>query len=175
MSPSPRFRRTELVPGQRRRKRRRERAAQRRRRTLVILGICLLIVFGLVAATFGGAAAALNNCSLSSLRPVSQGENSRVYDGNGVLLGYIPTARNRQPTALQNVSTWMQRATIAIEDRRFYQHGGVDWAAKPTISATNAVDASTPPATSSREARRSSRSSSATSTSAATSGRSRGS
>lgn len=127
MSPRPRFRRPELVPGQRRRRRRRERAAQRRRRTLVILGICLLVVFGIVAASFGGAAAALNNCSLSSLKPVSQVANSRVYDGNGVYLGTIPTARNRQPTALQNVSTWMQRATIAIEDRRFYQHGGVDW------------------------------------------------
>ncbi|HEU5213809.1 MAG TPA: PBP1A family penicillin-binding protein [Gaiellaceae bacterium] len=127
MSPPPRLRRPELVPGRRRRRKRRERAARRRRRTLVILGICLLVVFAIIAASFGGAAAALDNCSLDSLRPVSQGENSRVYDGSGVLLGYIPTERNRQPTALQNVSSWMQRATVAIEDRRFYEHGGVDW------------------------------------------------
>ncbi len=144
MSPPSRLRRPELVPGQRRRRRRRERAAQRRRRTLVILGICLLVAFGLVAATFGGAAAALNNCSLNSLQPVSQGQNSIVYDGNGAILGSIPTERNRQVIALQNVSSWMQRATIAIEDRRFYQHGGVDWegilrAAVKDIQAGRAV------------------------------------
>jgi penicillin-binding protein 1A len=127
VSETRRPRRSELVPGQRRRKRRRERAAARRRRTVVILGIVLIVVFAVVAATFGGAAAALNNCSLDSLRPVAQGANSLVYDGNGVRLGYIPTERNRQPVALQNVSKWMQRATIAIEDRRFYEHGGVDW------------------------------------------------
>jgi penicillin-binding protein 1A len=75
---------------------------------------------------------------------VSQGQNSIVYDGNGAILGSIPTERNRQVIALQNVSSWMQRATIAIEDRRFYQHGGVDWegilrAAVKDIQAGRAV------------------------------------
>ena len=25
------------------------------------------------------------------------------------------------------MSPWLQKATVAIEDRRFYQHGGVDY------------------------------------------------
>ena len=28
---------------------------------------------------------------------------------------------------LKQISPWMAKATIAVEDRRFYQHGGVDY------------------------------------------------
>ena len=38
----------------------------------------------------------------------------------------IPAERNRQPVPLSRISPWMPKATVAIEDRRFYQHGGVD-------------------------------------------------
>src|SRR5207245_6388842 len=42
-------------------------------------------------------------------------------------LGAIPAERNRQPVARRKISPWMTKATIAIEDRRFYSHGGVDY------------------------------------------------
>ena len=38
----------------------------------------------------------------------------------------IPAERNRQPVALDKISPWMPKATVAIEDRRFYEHNGVD-------------------------------------------------
>ncbi len=38
----------------------------------------------------------------------------------------IPAERNRQPVPLKRISAWMPKATVAIEDRRFYQHGGID-------------------------------------------------
>ena len=86
----------------------------------------------------------LDKCNLKSLRTVSIGENSLVYDGDGRFVASIPAERNRQPVALQEVSTWMRKATIAIEDRRFYKHGGVDWegilrAAVKDIEAGRAV------------------------------------
>ena len=55
------------------------------------------------------------------------GQNSFVYAADGSLLGSIPAEHNRQPVALSQISPWMSKATIAIEDRRFYQHGGVDY------------------------------------------------
>ena len=81
-------------------------------------------------AVLGGLAAAeafSSSCNLSSLQPVSTEQTSFVYAADGSLLGAIPAERNRQPVALRDVSAWMRKATVAIEDRRFYTHGGVDY------------------------------------------------
>src|SRR5206468_9390341 len=45
---------------------------------------------------------------------------------DGSLLGAIPAERNREPVRLAHVSPWVAKATVAIEDRRFYEHGGLD-------------------------------------------------
>src|SRR5205823_9950716 len=50
-----------------------------------------------------------------------------VYDVNGSLLGSIPAERNRTPVPLPKVSLFTRKATVAIEDHRFYEHGGVDY------------------------------------------------
>jgi penicillin-binding protein 1A len=105
---------------------------KRRRRTAIVAGALLLIVIAIVAAGFGGAAAFEASCSLSELRPVSTGPqggpaNSFVYADNGAFLGTIPAEKNRQPIALAEMGRWMPKATVAIEDRRFYKHGGVDY------------------------------------------------
>jgi penicillin-binding protein 1A len=76
---------------------------------------------------FGGAAAVTASCDLSSLRPVEIGQNSFVYAADGSVLGSIPAERNREPVALRRMTPWLPRATVAIEDRRFYSHGGVDY------------------------------------------------
>src|SRR5207237_8920465 len=73
------------------------------------------------------AAAFQSSCNLSSLRPVAIGQNSFVYAADGSLLGAIPAEQNRQPVRLRHISPWMKKATVAIEDRRFYEHGGVDY------------------------------------------------
>jgi len=117
----------------RRAQKRRLRVQKKRRRHAAIVAIVLvLVVGGIVAVGFGGAAAFESSCSLSELRPVSTGPqggpaNTFVYAANGSLLGSIPAEKNRQPVALSQMSPWMAKATVAIEDRRFYKHGGVDY------------------------------------------------
>jgi penicillin-binding protein 1A len=112
----------------RRRRRARRRARSARRKRFAIVAIVLLVLaVGISAATVGGAAAVGSNCDLTSLRPVSIGQNSFVYAADNSLLGTIPAERNRQPVALKEMSPWLAKATIAIEDRRFYEHGGVDF------------------------------------------------
>jgi penicillin-binding protein 1A len=112
----------------RRRKRRRTRARSRKRHALVVILFAVVVAGGAVAAaTVGGATALGSSCDLSSLRPVSVGENSFVYAADGSLLGAIPSDKNRQPVPLATISPWMRKATIAIEDRRFYEHGGLDF------------------------------------------------
>jgi len=116
-----------LPIGMRSRRRRRQRVRQRRRRLVLWLvgGLALLVVL-LAIGGFGGAAAITSECNLSSLQPVAIGQNSFVYASDGSLLGSIPAERNREPVRLVHVSAWATKATVAIEDRRFYEHGGLD-------------------------------------------------
>jgi penicillin-binding protein 1A len=108
-------------------KRRRRVQKRRRRHAALIAAVLVVIVVTVLGAGLGGAAAFQASCSLSSLRPVQIGANSFVYAANGTLLGSIPAEKNRQPVDLSRVSPWVRRATVAIEDRRFYRHGGVDY------------------------------------------------
>ena len=106
--------------------RRRRRRRKRRQPLLVLL---LAVVCLLTAAVVAGGASVYafgSSCNLSALREVRIGQNTFVYAANGSLLGSIPAERNRQVIPLRQVSPWMPRATVAIEDRRFYSHGGID-------------------------------------------------
>ena len=87
----------------------------------------LVIVLAVIASGVGAVAKFRSSCSLNQLKAVQIGENSFVYAANGSLLGAIPAERNRTPVALWRVSPWMSKATVAIEDHRFYEHGGVDY------------------------------------------------
>ena len=81
----------------------------------------------LVTVGFGAGTALSESCDLNTLRPVEIGANSFVYAKDGSLLGSIPAERNREPVSSSQMSKWLPRATVAIEDRRFWQHGGVDY------------------------------------------------
>jgi penicillin-binding protein 1A len=111
----------------RRLRRRREHSTAKRLVILVVLIVLLSSVGGVAAVTFGGATAFASSCDLNSLQPVAIGENSFVYAADGSLLGVIPAERNRQPVGIDQMSPWLVKATVAIEDRRFYEHGGVDY------------------------------------------------
>ncbi|HVD66621.1 MAG TPA: transglycosylase domain-containing protein [Gaiellaceae bacterium] len=120
-----------LYPAHRRRRRRhrrkREKITSRRFAILLTLVVILGAIATFVAATVTGAAGILNNCSLTSLKPVAIGANSFVYAADGSVLGAIPAERNRQPVTLDRMSPWITTATVDVEDRRFYEHGGIDW------------------------------------------------
>jgi penicillin-binding protein 1A len=116
-----------LLIDTRRRKRRRQRSRHRRRRTvLLLLAFVALPIVLLTAASVGGTAAFGSSCNLNTLRPVAIGQNSFVYAADGSVLGAIPAERNRTPVTKDQISPWVPKATVAIEDRRFWQHGGVD-------------------------------------------------
>jgi penicillin-binding protein 1A len=118
----------DFILAQRGRKKKRNDRIRRRRHAGLLLG-SFAIGLAVVMATVGlGAGVALSaGCSLKSLRPLEIGQNSFVFARDGSLLGSIPAERNREPVTLRHIAKWLPRATIAIEDRRFYQHGGVDY------------------------------------------------
>jgi penicillin-binding protein 1A len=111
----------------RRERRRRDRSQSRRFVAVSVVAVVLAAAAVLVAAAFTGAAAFRESCSLASLRPVSIGQNSFVYAADGSILGAIPADKNRQPVGLDQMSPLLAEATVAIEDRRFYAHDGLDY------------------------------------------------
>ena len=64
--------------------------------------------------------------SIASLRPITKGAVSKVYAADGSLIGVIHSDKIRQPIASSDIPQDMKDATVAIEDRRFYSHGGID-------------------------------------------------
>ncbi|MFL5970141.1 MAG: transglycosylase domain-containing protein [Gaiellaceae bacterium] len=131
MTPPPRGRRPAREPdpvlAAIRRKRRERTRKQRKRFGRVVVAAAIVFLFVLVVSGFTGAAVWMSSCSLNDLKPVNNGENSFVYAADGSLLGSIPAEKNRQPVDLSDMSRWVARATVAIEDRRFWSHGALDY------------------------------------------------
>ncbi len=50
---------------------------------------------------------------------------TKVYDRNETLLFDIFAEENRTPVPLSDIPKYVQQATIAIEDKDFYRHGGI--------------------------------------------------
>ena len=113
----------------RRRRRGRQRRAHRKRVNL------FLILGGIVAALFGGVVlvSALAVHSVSSnvcskqLQEIRLGQNTRIYDKDNTLLGIIAGETNRTVVPTSRIPQVLKDATVAIEDKRFYQHDGVDY------------------------------------------------
>lgn len=105
------------------------RTRRRHRSVLLLLTLLIASSTALVLATvaFTGPQLLTTMCSLKDLRPLSLGSNSFLYSDTGALLGVVPSATNRQPLPLSQMSSWLPEATVAIEDARFWEHGALDY------------------------------------------------
>ena len=84
--------------------------------------IGVLAVFGWIASI------AASVPSIGSLKPIDKGAISKVYAADGSLLGTIQSDNLRVPVTSDQLPKSLKDATVAIEDQRFYQHKGVDYA-----------------------------------------------
>ena len=65
---------------------------------------------------------------------------ARLHDRHGILLQEVrldPKVRRTEWTPLSAVSPAMQTAVLLAEDRRFFEHAGVDWLAAAKAALTN--------------------------------------
>jgi penicillin-binding protein 1A len=112
---------------QRARRRRRRLKSSGKEKLLLALGVPLVMVgIGVIA---GGAwvISIYNSApSIASLRPITKGAVSKVYAADGSLIGVIHSDKIRQPVTSADIPGDVKDATVAIEDRRFYSHGGID-------------------------------------------------
>ncbi len=110
-----------------RRRRRRLRHAGWKSKLLVLVGG--LFVAGAVAVGVGASwAVDVYNSAppLSSLQPVQKGRSSAIYAADGSLIGFIRASSIRQPVSSQALPQSLKYATVAIEDRNYFNHGAID-------------------------------------------------
>src|ERR1019366_843292 len=113
---------------ERQRRRRRNRGSPIKRVVAMtfVLTVCALAVGGLAVAGWGGNVAQ-SAPSIKGLKVRPPGGTPPVFASDGTSLGYIwsPTLHTAIPGS--QIPPLVKRATIAIEDRRFYQHGALDY------------------------------------------------
>lgn len=100
------------------------RKALKSRNTWLLLGSALLFCLG--AILLWGASLRVPDLSDLSTRKVAQ--STKIYDRTGQILLY-DMAQNVRRTVVpfEDISPYIKNATLAIEDKNFYNHGGVDF------------------------------------------------
>src|SRR3954470_11200769 len=114
---------------------RRERQRRRRRNkggparpVFLALGVLFtLAALGVLGVVGWVVSVATSGPSLDSLKPQDQGATSVVYAADGQRLGFIQADVLRTPITSRAIPQNVRDATVAIEDRRFFQHKGVDF------------------------------------------------
>lgn len=88
----------------------------------VFLALLAFIVFGILFAYYSYNLPDPNK--LLSLRSVP--ESTKIFDRNGKLLYDIHGEEKRTLVTLDQIPKYAKEATIAVEDKDFYKHGGID-------------------------------------------------
>src|SRR3954447_7651923 len=123
----------------------RTRLSRRRRgrpRNKALLGVVVVLVcVGLAGLSAVGyvVSIAASAPNLSSLKERDPGSNSEVLAADGSRLGFIQADELRLPAEGNEFPKILKDATVAIEDRRFYQHKGVDYEGLVRAAVKNLV------------------------------------
>ncbi|WPC67892.1 PBP1A family penicillin-binding protein [Rhodoferax ferrireducens] len=88
--------------------------------------LCRLVLLWAVALPFASAATPLDLPNLDALMDYRPKIPLRVYTSDNVLIGEFGQER-RDVVAIKDIPLVQKQALLAIEDSRFYEHGGVDF------------------------------------------------
>jgi penicillin-binding protein 1A len=111
---------------QRNRRRQRHRGGAGGKLLFVGLGVAALLAIATIGVVNWVLDVAAKAPPLTSCKPVDKGGNSTLYAADGSKLGVIQSEEARAPISIDRTPKSLQHATVAIEDQRFYEHGGVD-------------------------------------------------
>lgn len=114
------------TPEERKKRRRRSLRAERRTVRLArlrVLGAALAFLLLLAA---GGLTAGWFWLGSQSLPAAYISQTSYIYDSRGGVIAALHAGGHRRPVELSEISPYLVRATLAIEDRRFFEHHGID-------------------------------------------------
>lgn len=99
------------------------------RRTVgvIIAVLATVLLLASVGAAAWVASVVDSTPDIGELKPRTEGATSTVYAADGSRLGFISSVVLRRPVTSRDIPRVMGQATVAIEDRRFYEHHGVDY------------------------------------------------
>src|SRR5436309_6224994 len=96
----------------------------------LLLAFSVIVVIALIgAASVVGyiASIAASAPNINDLKPIDKGAVSEVFAADGSRLGYVQSSEIRTPIQWNDIPVALRQATVAIEDKRFYEHHGVDY------------------------------------------------
>jgi penicillin-binding protein 1A len=130
---------------QRNRRRQRRRGGIGGKLLLIGGGVLALAAIAIIGVTSWVLDVAADAPSLATCKPIDKGGNSALYAADGSKLGVIASDEARAPVSIKRIPKSLQLATVAIEDKRFYEHGGLDYegiarAALKDLEAGEAVE-----------------------------------
>ena len=99
-------------------------AAKIIKRSILIFILLAIIGSGILVGAFIGVFGNELKIDESLLRVGA--ENSTVYDADGNLIATLAGDAKRKSITLAEMSEYLPKAYVAIEDERFYEHGGID-------------------------------------------------
>ncbi|MFL6142967.1 MAG: penicillin-binding protein [Labedaea sp.] len=118
---------------------------------LKLLGLCLLAgvltagmmfpIIGALGVVSNRASDAIDSVS-ANLVAADPALVTTVADSNGKPIAYLYD-QYRIPVTAEQISPTMKAALISIEDRRFYEHNGVDWRGTARAAVTNQTSGET--------------------------------
>jgi penicillin-binding protein 1A len=114
-----------------RRRRTRERQGDHRTIAVVAMLAVVVAIVGAAGVAVGGALSAvardLPKLDIAAHQPLT--ENTYIYDGSPQpkILAVLRGDQSRVVVGSSRIAPVLKRAVVAVEDRRFYQHKGVDY------------------------------------------------
>ncbi|MDQ5818152.1 MAG: transglycosylase domain-containing protein, partial [Actinomycetota bacterium] len=122
-----------MIRASRRRRRQRKKSKFLQRLRTAFLLFCFAAFLGFIGlfASFGYTYRALgeNMPELDDYASTELAQTSVVYDADGKVVDELYGVQNRFVVSLDEIDPTLQSAVVAIEDHRFYEHRGLDFAA----------------------------------------------
>lgn len=110
-------------------KRKGEKASQRNKKAVLFKKVLLYSLALMLLIILAGGIwifSIIKNAPELSASKLQTPFSSQIYDKDGELITTLFMEQNRIKVNMQDVPDKMKRAVISIEDRRFYQHNGID-------------------------------------------------
>ncbi len=107
------------------------RSARGPRRVPIAIVPLMVIAIALFGAFFAGirviAAVEGDLPIVADRRTPTEAQTSQIFAADGSTLAYLYGEENRTIVSSREISAYLKKAIVAMEDHRFHKHEGVDW------------------------------------------------